>query len=342
MSRSLLVPLALALVACRSSTPAAPHPDASDPSASKAPVHASALPGSSAAPAPPPTPDPIAISNLLPGRFEIETSAPARLRTAAAIEQQQPDGTFRALEGLDGGGGYKLVASCDAPASACVDVAPDRSLHPSPLRGLSCSAQCNASCRANAWLGPGVFRLVVRDCEGAGEHRGPTFELPAARSEAAFVRWGLATKIVRATLQRTDLPPRFGPTPATRDPSRIAGFVARGTPRDLDAAALDALRALLRDEKGYDDAIAKRCKTQTHVGLRVFRVPDTTAAREETIPDEVEIAVDFRCQKLFAAFGGERGGERVVHATHFDPSRAGWLSLARAALPDDAELARTH
>lgn len=339
MTRSSLLAFTLTLVACRSSSPAAPRADGSDPGA---PTAALAPPPAST-PAPqttPPATSPITITNLLPGRFEIEASAPARLRTGAAIEQRQPDGSFRAVADLDAGNGYRLVTKCEAPAETCVDVAPGKALHPVPMRGFSCSAQCNDSCRANVWLGPGLFRLAVRDCDGGAAHQGPAFELPSQRSEAAFVRWGLATNIARATIQRTDLPPRFGPTPETRDPSRIAGFVSRGAPRDLDAAALDALRALLRDEKGYDDLIAKRCKTEKHVGLRVYRVPDTTAAREETVLDEVEIAIDFNCHKLFAAFGGERGGARVVHATHFDPSRAGWLALARAGLPEDKELAR--
>lgn len=340
MTRSSLLAFTLALVACRSSSPTAPHKAGSDPGAPSATTSATAPPPASA-PAPAATPAaPVTITNLLPGRFEIEASAPARLRTAAAIEQRQPDGSFRAIAELDAGKGYRLVRTCDAPEGACVDVAPGKALHPVPMRGFSCGAQCNDSCRANVWLGPGLFRLAARDCDGGAAHHGPAFELPSPRSEAAFVRWGLATKIARATIQRTDLPPRFGPTPETRDPSRIAGFVSRGASRDLDAAALDALRALLRDEKGYDDLIAKRCKTEKHVGLRVYRVPDTTAAREETVLDEVEIAIDFNCHKLFAAFGGERGGARVVHATHFDPSRAGWLALARAALPGDKELAR--
>jgi hypothetical protein len=87
---------------------------------------------------------------------------------------------------------------------------------------------------------------------------------------------------------------------------------------------------------GFDDEVMKRCAVEHLVGVRVVRRLATTGPpRTET----VEIAMDFLCNKLFIVHGGERGSERRVHATHFDPSRAAWIGWAKRALPEDREIA---
>jgi hypothetical protein len=73
------------------------------------------------------------------------------------------------------------------------------------------------------------------------------------------------------------------------------------------------------------------------VGFRLVRAPSTTGKSKE---HDIEIAIDFRCQKLFIVEGGEDGLPRTVHSTDADPSRTAWLELARASLPSDAKLQR--
>lgn len=286
----------------------------------------------------------VAITNLGPGRFEIETGTPTRLATVATIEKQLASGSWSAFSNLDLGMGYRLVEACGEAAPSCVDLAPGRPLHPVPFSGLSCSSQCNPSCDKNVWIGPGWFRLVVDGCEpgAAASNRavGMPFELPDHRSARSLLRWGLATDARRAAAMRLDLPPKGGWEPAAKPANgRVAGLVERpGTERGLDAAAFDALLALLRDDKGYDDVRAKRCAVGTVVGARLYRLPASTAPRDETAFESVELAFDFRCQTLVAVLGGADGRPRAVHATYFDPSRAAWVAFAKRALPDDAEL----
>ena len=45
--------------------------------------------------------------------------------------------------------------------------------------GWSCDGQCGRSCRANVYLGPGEFRLVVVSANGKQRFEGPGFMMPA-------------------------------------------------------------------------------------------------------------------------------------------------------------------
>jgi hypothetical protein len=259
-----------------------------------------------------------------------------KLATVARIEQKS-GGDWKLLEHLDLNSGYRLVERCADTPPACIDLLATTPLHPVPFRGFNCSAQCNDTCAANVWLGPGTFRLVVSTCDGAAV-AGPPFELPPVDNSSLLERWGLAADAVSAAAMRLEKPGAGwnGASPAA--PDRIAGFTVRaGTERPLDAATLAALLDRLRAPAGYDDRIAKRCAMDHLVGFRLTRRPASTGAAHDDI---VEIAVDFTCQKLFAARGGSRGRARSVLGTHFDPSRAAFLALVKQALPGDAEIAR--
>jgi hypothetical protein len=279
----------------------------------------------------------VAITNLAPGEIEIESAGPVQLAAAAQLERQA-DGGWTPLQHLDVDQGYRLVERCGGAAPpSCVDLAPGATLHPVPFQGFDCAAQCNASCRANVWLGPGTFRFVLRTCAGA-VIPGPPFDLPGPDSSAALSRWGLAADAVSATAARLDKPAAGwnGTAPPAAD--RIAGFAVRpGSERPLAAADLGALLERLRAPDGYDDRIAKRCAMDHLVGFRLTRRPATTGAPRDEV---AEVAIDFNCQKLFAVRGGERGRARALHGTHFDPSRAAFLALVKRVFPGDAELGK--
>ncbi len=300
------------------------------------PAPEAAPPAASATTTAAPASLPLAITNLEPGVFEIAASSPVRLKTEAVIERKTSSG-WEALGALDLGSGYRLVTDCsqDAP---CADAAPGRALVPVPWSGYNCSAQCNGSCRANSFEGPGAFRLTVRECEGPRASSGPEFELPDVLRAHDLERWGLVADAAKITIARLDFPTKAFDAAAPAAPDHIAGFVVRaGTEKVLDQANADALVALVRDHKGFDDATLERCKLRDLVGFRIERALKTTGAAPRT--DTTEIAIDFACDKLFAAHRGAALQRKAI-AVHFAPSRPAFLALVKRALPADPQIAK--
>jgi hypothetical protein len=327
----------LALVgaaSCAATEPPPPRAGSTRPNeAAPADVEAARPPSPAATPL---TESSLTITNLAPGAFELESSAAIALASRATIEHRAPDGSWSALGNLDLQNGYRLLESCDAPTPACIELAADTVMRPVPFSGLDCSAQCNKRCRANSWVGPGELRLVVHTCNG-DSIAGPSFALPSSEHAASMPRWGVTTDVVRASAMRLEIPQRVWNIGDPAAAGRVAGFDVRGKERALGEAELATLLDLLRSPTGYDDRIAKRCAFGTLVGFRLVRAPATTGEPRE---EDVEIAIDFTCQKLFVVQGGRDGRPRTVHGTHADPSRAGWLELAKRSLPDDRRLAR--
>ena len=95
----------------------------------------------------------------------------------------------------------------------------------------------------------------------------------------------------------------------------------------MDPSQLKALVDLVQAPSGFDDDILKRCAMKDLVGFELVRSPATTGKPRE---DVVEIAIDLACNKLFAVRGGANGSKRTLHATHYDPSRAGFIALIKA------------
>jgi hypothetical protein len=280
----------------------------------------------------------VTITDVGLGRFEIANAGAASvsLSVHASIERKSASGTFEAIESrFDVGKGYRLVEQCrstdDAP---CVDVAAGATLVPVRWSGFNCSAQCNGTCRANSFEGPGTFRLVVSACDGSGKIAGPTFELPDNPGE--MERWSVTDDVTSATIMRLELPSRAGIDIASAPaPDRVAGFAVRtGSEHALDRAGVDRLVALMRAPHGFDDVIAKRCAVQHLVGARVTRTLHTTGSLPRTVT--AEIALDFLCQKVFTADGD--GKHRVTSGSHFDPSRADFLAWVKVGLPTDDEI----
>ncbi len=284
--------------------------------------------------------DSVVITNLAPGEIEVASPSGSKVSTKTRVEQKDATGSWTPLEQLDLGNGYRLVSACDAPSNDCA------TLSASPLRpvlwqGFSCSSQCNSSCDKNVWEGPGTFRIVVLPCAGdskATEIAGPAFDLPSHDfTGPAFDRWKLSTDVASATAVRLDGPDAAWSATVPAKSGSLAGFAERpDTARPLDSPVLAALVLLLQDPKGFDDKTAKRCAMKNLVGFRVTRNLTTTSTTPRS--ELVEIAIDFNCHKLFAVRGDD-GRPRTVLATHFDPSSAGFASLAKKSLPTDKDLA---
>ncbi|HWB76393.1 MAG TPA: hypothetical protein VG755_15590 [Nannocystaceae bacterium] len=330
------VALALGLSsACTSTTPpredaATTQPEAPTPAPREPPAkHADAKPA----------PPAVVITNVLPGRFALSSAHGIGLDTDATIERRGDDGQWSAMPGLDLGAGFRLRDGCTREPDACVQLDPAKSLVPVPWSGMSCSSQCNQSCNKNVFVGPGEFRLTVRTCDGGAVASGPAFTLPAGhRDEAQLLRWGLADDVKSATIMRLDLDgPRKDVTKAGT-PGALGGHpIRKGSEAPLDAEALDLLRALLRDEHGYDDRLARRCKHTLEVGIRMIRTPPTTGTPRE---QPVDLLLDFPCQRVFITVGGDDGTPVIVGGAIIDPSLEKWLELLRRGLPDDREIAK--
>jgi hypothetical protein len=295
-----------------------------------------AVSSSAVTPAPPPpaAPPAIVVTNVGPTSFEVTNkgTGAVKLEERAAIERRGADEVWTALDGLDLGRGYHLAEGCErAPKDRCVDLAAGASLRPAPFRGYSCSSQCNGDCDKNVWLS-GSFRLSVTTCDGA-RIAGPAFTLPDSSRMAAVDRLWAATDVFKVVAARLDPANKSrtwdGTTPRTA--GRIADFVVAGPERELPEAARAQLADLLKDDKGYDDRVAKRCAMGKTVGFRISKTLATTDTQPHV--GDLEMAIDFNCQKLFLTRDGA-GGRRVVHATHFDPSRPAFLAFAKTAVPD--------
>lgn len=333
-----LVSVAALVASCARETPqpsgtAAPRAPVSSSSSSAAPSAVGASPSAAV----PSGPSPIVITNLASGEFQLDARASIEVATTATLERRSEDGGWEALQELDLGQGYRLVETCPPNgAPACVSLTPGMPLFPVPWQGFSCSAQCNGACRANVWEGEGTFHLVVRACDGSTSTTGPSFTLPGPDTTgAAFERWKVTTDVISARVMRLELP-AASVNPADPAPASLTGFgIKRGTGIPVDRDVIDGLVKALRNPRGFDDQIQKRCLMSHMVGFRLRRSLATTGDPRE---QDVDVSMDFTCQKLFVARAGTGAKPPSVHATHFDPSRATFLALVKKALPDDAEI----
>lgn len=325
--------LATVAVACQRSTPATD--PLGTPSASAAPSPPLVDAAVSVAPR-----TAIGITNVFPGTIAIENTsdAPVKLSVTPTIETVDTAGVWSKVAGLDLEGlpnkGLRLVETCADTPGPCITIAPHSTFHPVGWSGMSCSAQCNGTCRANAYLG-GRYRWVLKSCDG-GELPGPMFEIP---SELVYHgRYGITSDVVAGSVMRAERPPPKWDGTAPASPGTIGGLPVRaGTEHPLDPADLAAFVALLRAPAGFDDQIEKRCLMQTFVGVRLVRRPPSTIPTHEELG---EIFLDFTCMSLFIVRGGEGSKPRVVYATHYDPSRAAVVAWVKKVLPTDAELAK--
>lgn len=101
----------------------------------------------------------------------------------------------------------------------------------------------------------------------------------------------------------------------------------------LDTVTLT--HAFLRAKDGYDDQIRKRCAMSGLVAFRITRDLVTSGAPRRA---EVEVAIDLHCAKIFVVREPSPNGKRVVHGSHFDPSRPAMAALVRRLFPEAADL----
>jgi hypothetical protein len=284
-------------------------------------------------------PPAVAITDIVAGRFELASEHGIGLASEAFIERRADDGQWSALPGLDLGAGFRVRSDCEHEPTECVQIDPAHELVLAPFLGMSCSSQCNQTCKKNAWVGPGTFRLSVRACDGGAVASGPAFTLPEEHhTEEQLLRWGLAEDVVRASILRLDIERPRDDVRKAGTPGTLGGHpIRKGSERELDATALDMLRAVLRDHDGYDDRMMRRCKHTLEVGIRMVRTPATTGPERE---QSVDLLLDFPCQRVWIVVGGDDVNPPIMTSAVIDPSLPQWLALLRHGLPDDREIAK--
>lgn len=155
----------------------------------------------------------------------------------------------------------------------------------------------------------------------------------AGAPDPVAVRNLLARGFVSGRAMRLDLPPKWdAKRPRTpTDTAHVAGMAVRkGSERAVASADLEKLAELLRDPRGFEDNIRKRCAMGHLVGFHILRRVDGGAE------ERIDIALDTTCAKLFIISGNDAAPD--AHATHYDPSHAAFIALVKRVLPDDKEL----
>lgn len=224
---------------------------------------------------------------------------------------------------------YLLAESCGARPAPGACSTPDHPIHPVAWTGMTCGSQCPTGCRANVPVGPGTFRFVVSSCDRKTTYPSPEFEFGGADDMQANDRHWAAKSTKKGSIARLELPIKWDATTAP-SATTIAGMTIEGNEQPLDDETRMALAGALDSTTGYDDRIAKRCAMGKLVGFKLTRTLPTTSdqAKEQTN----EIAVDFTCQKIFISRGDH--APRLVHASHFDPSRPAFVAIAKKYFAD--------
>jgi hypothetical protein len=261
--------------------------------------------------------------------MEIVIEGTRELSTAARVEQRLPPAVWAPYETR-----FTLDATCGANPPPCID--PSRPVHPRPWNP-TCRRQCGLGCTGSTGATTSILRVVVTTCDGTASIASAPFDLGGSQTEAALERLWAVDAMTRAVAMRLEEPTSRWDAAAAPAAGKLAGFSVRSaSSRPLEKDAQAALSVALGAPTGFDDATAKRCSVHLLVGFRVTRSLPTTGAEPKS--QDIEIAIDFACQKIFVV--RSTGASLIVHASHFDPSRAAFVALAKSALPDDPELAR--
>jgi hypothetical protein len=119
----------------------------------------------------------VTVTNLAaPGAFEVRNRGVADVAVSRTVAVERQSGTtWEAVPAS-----LALIDNCEAETTnVCVTIRPGDVLRPLPWNGFSCAPQCAGSCRANVYLGPGTFRVVVQSCDRKQQFTGAAFNLPA-------------------------------------------------------------------------------------------------------------------------------------------------------------------
>jgi hypothetical protein len=153
-------------------------PKAADPPVDPPPTPTPKLAVDAAAPSPTLPPPPGAVEVRLlgkPGAFQVAVIGDGVDLSRDVIVEREADGGHPALT-------IQLIETCaGADAGACVSIPARTTFTPVAWTGMSCDSQCPRPCRANAYLGPGTFRFVVKGCDGRRRWESSWFQLPASK-----------------------------------------------------------------------------------------------------------------------------------------------------------------
>jgi hypothetical protein len=113
-----------------------------------------------------------------PGEFSVTNHGSAAVVLAGqVVVEMMESGKWVASPAL-----VYLIPDCSTKVEVeSVRLEAGKTLTVARWNGESCSGQCPRACRANAYLGPGEFRFVVRTADGKQRFAGAAFRLGARR-----------------------------------------------------------------------------------------------------------------------------------------------------------------
>jgi len=277
--------------------------------------------------APPLLPAPPKVVMTIRGPGELEVEGQADLLTALQIEVRDPNGAWEPLKPPTT---FRLISSCDGEAAQCTKLSAGAPIRVVPWTGLAMSRQCGLGLSGTSGHLAASVRFTAKTCDGQHTLSSPSYDVPAMVHADATERIWASESVISVTAARLVGPVGNWEPKSPAEASKIAGLAVRaGTERTLDDEARAALSALLKDPRGFDDRIAKRCLMQNMMGFRITRTLATTGT--EPKPQQIDLVIDTACSKIFVVRGD---AARTVHASHYDPSRPGFLALVKRLFPD--------
>lgn len=160
-------------------------------------------------------------------------------------------------------------------------------------------------------------------------------EPPPGLTDLMRVRWLAARDMKRATMARADQPVKWAPEePVGAHPDRFAGLTLRkSTLRELGPGERATLAGLLRDPRGFEDEVRRRCVMGHIFAFRLF--PNEEADRDAATAPVTDLVLDLDCRSLWVvtARPGDPTGPRQVHAGYMDPSLPAFRALVDGIVP---------
>lgn len=183
--------------------------------------------------------------------------------------------------------------------------------------------------------------VSVRSPEPAADAAAPPApEPPAGLTSPGRDRWLAARDAKRATVARADQPINWdADEPVDTHPDRFAGLKLRkGTTRELSPSELARFAELLRDPKGFNDDIRRRCVKGRFLAFRLSPLDHQLVGMSAPITD---VMIDFDCGSIWVVSeeSGDHSRRRTVTDGYIDPSFAAFRDFARALFPGDRDLA---
>lgn len=263
----------------------------------------------------------LAITNLTPGEFVLTASETTELNNIATIASMPDSADPLRARSTNRGMPFALSNSRGSDSTtACLTIPEERPIFTQRWNGFPCKQGCDKDARSRNFR-TGTFRLLVSPCGSQNEQPvgGSAFIMPTKPD--MLQRWRATSGVISATI--------FSLQPAARTDSvgdRLAGFlIAPNTARSLSPDAQEALLRWLRNEHGFANNVARRCRARQSYGFLLEQ------GFSRGFHGSTEIAVDLYCNTLvLKRFAPD--GSIEEHYAVFDQLRQELIEIIDQAL----------